>query len=390
MKNKLNNIIQPPDYLGMLGGGQLGRFFAISAQKMGYSVLVLDPDKKSPAGKIADKHLCKTYDDLGALDELKLTCKVVTTEFENIPYETLKYLEKDIDVRPGSKAVSIVQNRIREKNFLRDCGCPVGQFIVIDSFASIKNINEQDNIFPAILKTAQFGYDGKGQIHVKSKIELEDAFKDFNNTPCILEEKLDLDLEVSLVLSRTSKGNFEIYPLIENQHVSGILDLSIIPARIHSSVKEQATILAKKISNKLDYVGVMAVEFFVSKDILYVNEIAPRPHNSGHFSIDTCTYNQFDQQVLILAGRELEKPAIKFPIAVMLNLLGDLWFRSDKQKEPRFELIAGEGISLHLYGKEEPRVGRKMGHVTILGLKNQSQKDVIKKAESIRKILWEN
>jgi len=376
--------------LGIIGGGQLGSMLAIAAKKLNVKTVVFCDDIDAPAQNFCNQFVTGSYDNKEKISEFINQVDLVTYEFENIPYETLKYLEKDIDVRPGSKAVSIVQNRIREKNFLRDCGCPVGQFIVIDSFASIKNINEQDNIFPAILKTAQFGYDGKGQIHVKSKIELEDAFKDFNNTPCILEEKLDLDLEVSLVLSRTSKGNFEIYPLIENQHVSGILDLSIIPARIHSSVKEQATILAKKISNKLDYVGVMAVEFFVSKDILYVNEIAPRPHNSGHFSIDTCTYNQFDQQVLILAGRELEKPAIKFPIAVMLNLLGDLWFRSDKQKEPRFELIAGEGISLHLYGKEEPRVGRKMGHVTILGLKNQSQKDVIKKAESIRKILWEN
>ena len=390
MKSKLKKIIQPPEFLGMLGGGQLGRFFTIAAQKMGYSVVVLDPDTKSPAGKIANKHICKTYDDLKALDELKSSCVAVTTEFENIPAETLMYLEKDIIVHPSSKAVSIVQNRIKEKNFLSECGCPVGQYKVIDSFATIKNIDDQCDIFPAILKTSQFGYDGKGQIYVNNRIELEAAFKEFNNKPCILEKKLDLDLEVSVVLSRSINKNFEIYPLIENQHVSGILDLSIIPARINSSVKQKTIELARKISSKLDYIGVLAVEFFISNNIIYVNEIAPRPHNSGHFSINTCVYNQFDQQVLVLSGNELKRIDTKFPIAVMLNLLGDLWFRHGEQKEPKFQMIEGEGIKIHLYGKAEPRLGRKMGHITILGLKNQSQKDVISKSEIIRKILWEN
>ncbi len=390
MKSNLKKIIQPPEFLGILGGGQLGRFFTIAAQKMGYSVVVLDPDTKSPAGKIANKHICKPYDDLKALNELRSSCIAVTTEFENIPAETLMYLEKDIIVRPSSKAVSIVQNRIKEKNFLFKCGCPVGQYKIIDNLTSIKNIDDQYDIFPAILKTAQFGYDGKGQIHVNNRIELEDAFKEFNSEPCILEEKLDLDLEVSLVLSRSTNKNFEIYPLIENQHVSGILDLSIIPARINSSIKKETIKLAKKISSELDYIGVLAIEFFVSKNILYVNEIAPRPHNSGHFSINACAYNQFDQQVLVLSGNELKKIDTKFPIAVMLNLLGDLWFRHGEQKEPKFQMVEGEGIKIHLYGKAEPRPGRKMGHITILGLKNQSQKDVIDKSEIIRKILWEN
>ncbi len=390
MQTKLGAVIKSPEPLGILGGGQLGRFFTISAQNMGYSVVVFDPDDKSPAGKMADKHICKPYDDLKALDELKASCSAVTTEFENIPAETLQYLEKDIIVRPESKAVSIVQNRIKEKDFLKKSGIPVGQYIVINNLESIKNTNEKDKIFPAILKTAQFGYDGKGQIHVNNISELENAFISFNNAPCVLERKLDLDLEFSIVLARSINGGYLEYPLIENHHESGILDFSLIPARAPSSLKEEATKLAMKIASDLNYIGVMAIEFFISSNRLYVNEIAPRPHNSGHFSIDACGYNQFDQQVLALAGNELKNEATKFPISVMLNLLGDLWFRSGEQLEPKFEMIAGPGISLHLYGKAEPRIGRKMGHITVLGLKNKSQEDVMEKTETIRKILWEN
>ena len=390
MQTKLGAVIKSPEPLGILGGGQLGRFFTISAQNMGYSVVVFDPDDKSPAGKMADKHICKPYDDLKALDELKASCNAVTTEFENIPAETLQYLEKNIIVRPESKAVSIVQNRIKEKDFLKKSGIPVGQYIVINNLESIKNTNEKDKIFPAILKTAQFGYDGKGQIHVNNISELENAFISFNNAPCVLERKLDLDLEFSIVLARSINGGYLEYPLIENHHESGILDFSLIPARAPSSLKEEATKLAMKIASDLNYIGVMAIEFFISSNRLYVNEIAPRPHNSGHFSIDACGYNQFDQQVLALTGNELKNEATKFPISVMLNLLGDLWFRSGEQLEPKFEMIAGPGISLHLYGKAEPRIGRKMGHITVLGLKNKSQEDVMEKTETIRKILWEN
>ena len=221
-------------------------------------------------------------------------------------------------------------------------------------------------------------------------VELEDAFISFNNTPCILEQKLDLDLEFSIVLARSVSGEYLEYPLIENHHQKGILDFSLIPARVSSSIEEQATKLAMKIANDLSYIGVMAVEFFISNNRLYVNEIAPRPHNSGHFSIDARVYNQFDQQVLALTGNKLKNEETKFPISLMLNLLGDLWFRNGKQMEPKFELIAGTGISLHLYGKAEPRIGRKMGHITILGLENQTQEDVIQKTDALRKILWEN
>ena len=194
----------------------------------------------------------------------------------------------------------------------------------------------------------------------------------------------------SSVLSRSNNGECKIYPLIENQHVSGILDLSIIPARTNSSINDNAIKLAKKIADELDYIGVMAVEFFISENNLYVNEIAPRPHNSGHFSIDACEYNQFDQQALVLAGNEPKATITKFPISVMLNLLGDLWFRDGVQKEPKFEMVQGKGINIHLYGKDEPRKGRKMGHITLIGLENESQQDIIEKIELIRKTLWKN
>jgi len=383
-------VIKSSESLGILGGGQLGRFFTTAAQSMGYSVVVFDPDNKSPAGKIANKHICRPYDDLEALDELKAICSSVTTEFENIPADTLQYLEKDIIVRPSSKAISIAQNRIKEKDFLGKFGVPVGQHIVIDSIKSISNINEEHKIFPGILKTAQFGYDGKGQVHVNNIVELKNAFISFNNVPCILELKLELDLEFSIVLARSVNGEYLEYPLIENHHESGILDFSLIPARVPFLLKKEATKLAMKIANNLSYIGVMAVEFFISDNNLYVNEIAPRPHNSGHFSIDACVYNQFNQQVLTLTGNKPKNEETKFPISIMLNLLGDLWFRNGKQREPNFKMISGAGISLHLYEKAEPRIGRKMGHITILGLENQSQKDVKNKAEAVRKILWEN
>ena len=391
MQSKLKKVIQPPEFLGILGGGQLGRFFTIAAQKMGHSVVVFDPDKQSPAGKIAEKHICKPYNDLKALDELKASCSAVTTEFENVPAETLKYLEKDIIVRPSSKAISIAQNRIKEKDFLKECGIPVGSYVVIDSIESINNLDSKTLIYPGILKTAQFGYDGKGQIHVNNKTELEDAFKHFNSTPCTFELKLDLDCEFSIVLSRSVNEVFVLYPLIRNNHEAGILDYSSIhPNSASIDLKSLAIKLAKRIANELNYVGVMAVEFFLSNDTLFVNEIAPRPHNSGHFSIDACVYNQFDQQVLTLVGGEPQKEVTKFPISLMLNILGDLWFRNGKQMEPKFNMIAGPGINLHLYDKKEPRIGRKMGHITILGLENESQKDVVEKSEAIRKILWKN
>ena len=390
MQSKLKKVINPPEFLGILGGGQLGRFFTISAQKMGYSVVVFDPDNQSPAGKIAEKHICRPYNDLKALDELKASCSAVTTEFENVPAETLKYLEKDIIIRPNSKAISIAQNRIKEKDFLKNLEMPIGTYVVIDSIESINNINEKLSIFPGILKIAEFGYDGKGQIHVNNKTELESAFKAFNSVPCTLELKLNLESEFSVVLARSVDGEFIVYPPIHNIHNSGILEFSSVPNVSYDFDDKFYVNLTKRIASELSYIGVIAVEWFIADGHFFVNEIAPRPHNSGHFSIDACVYNQFDQQVLALTGNDLKQPEVEFPKSVMLNILGDLWFRDGAQKEPKFEMIAGLGVKLHLYGKAEPRIGRKMGHVTILGLREESHEDVLDRCESISKILWEN
>jgi len=350
--------------LAMLGGGQLGRFFVMSAQKLGYKVLVLDPDPNSPAGQIADNHLCATYDDEQALRQIIDSCDYVSTEFENIPAHTLQFLEKDLTVRPSSKAVSIVQNRILEKSFLKDNNFPVGDFIIISSLDDLQKV--ELSIFPAILKIAQFGYDGKGQIHVNNTEELEKAFKKFKNAPCVLEKKINLDTEVSVVLARSNNNEKVFYPLVENQHINGILDTSIIPAEVNQEIYDEALKIADHIASVLDYVGVMAVEFFVCQNHAYVNEIAPRPHNSGHFSIDACDYSQFDLQVRTLTGMKLEQPKLIHK-SRMINLLGDVWFRGDSQINPPFNNIKDESIKLHLYGKKEPRVGRKMGHFTVLG-----------------------
>jgi len=267
---------------------------------------------------------------------------------------------------------------------------PIGTYVVIDSIDAINNINEKLRIFPGILKIAEFGYDGKGQIHVDNKTELEAAFKTFKSVPCTLELKLNLDSEFSIVLARSVDGEFIEYPPIHNIHNSGILEFSSVPNVSYDFDDIFYVNLTKRIASELSYIGVIAVEWFIADGHFFVNEIAPRPHNSGHFSIDACVYDQFDQQVLALTGNKLKEPEVEFPRSVMLNILGDLWFRDGAQKEPKFEVIAGLGVTLHLYGKAEPRIGRKMGHITILGLRDETQEDVMKKTLSIRKMLWEN
>ena len=356
--------IVKPSMLAMLGGGQLGRFFVVSAQKLGYQVTVLDPDPNSPAGKLADVHLCQKYDDQDALDIIIKTCKAASTEFENIPAKTLECLQKAIIVRPSAYAVSIAQNRILEKSFLKKNNFPVGDFKVIETVNDIKSVDS--SLFPAILKIAQFGYDGKGQIHVNNMEELNRAFTQFKLQPCVLEKKLNLHTEVSVVMARSNDDKKVFYPLIENKHVNGILDNSTIPANIDKKLSECARDIADRLSTALEYVGVMAVEFFIANGSIFVNEIAPRPHNSGHFSLDACLNNQFDQQVRALVGLSLVDTSIHSK-AIMVNLLGDVWFQGDQLISPPFEEIKAENIAIHLYGKKEPRRGRKMGHFTVTG-----------------------
>ncbi len=357
-----SHIILPPGMLGMLGGGQLGRFFVIAAHEMGYRVTVLDPDKNSPAGKIADVHLCAAYDDAVALKTMAETCQAITTEFENVPASTLENLAQTRTVRPSAKAVSIAQHRVLEKQFIRDAGIPVAPFVVVNAASDLPA--DADAIYPAILKVARFGYDGKGQARVANQAQAQAAFEVFKGEQCVLEKMLSLDYEVSVVLARDAQGNVAAYPLAENSHLNGILDVSIVPARAPKTIQDQARQLAIKIAEKLEYVGVLAVEFFVSNGELLANEMAPRPHNSGHYTIDANVTNQFEQQLRALVGLPLGDSRLHSQ-AVMVNILGDIWKNG---AEPAWDKIfARSELKLHLYGKHEPRPGRKMGHYTVIG-----------------------
>ena len=355
--------IMPGAMLGVLGGGQLGRMFVQAAQQMGYPVTVLDPDSGSPAGRVADAFICANYDDPEALEKLGSQCAAITTEFENIPANSLRSLAKSCAVSPDAYSVSVAQNRIAEKQFLSINGFSVAPFAVIqqlDDFAD----QEAADLLPGILKVSQFGYDGKGQVKVASTAEFPAAYAQLNHAVCVLEKFMPLKSEISVVVARSGDGKVAMFPVSENQHVNGILDVSIVPARISPLLAGKAQEIACQIAKSLNYQGVLCVEFFVLQDDeLVINEIAPRPHNSGHYSIDACVTSQFEQQVRTLCGLPLGSTAQLSP-AVMINLLGDVWRNGD----PDWNIVLQHpSAKLHLYGKAEARPGRKMGHFTVLG-----------------------
>ena len=355
-------MILPGATLGVLGGGQLGRMFTLAAHSMGYRVWVLDPDPDSPTGRMADRHLQAAYDDAEALEHMAAGCAAVTTEFENVPAETLEFLEARLPVRPGSKAVAIARDRIREKSFIRDLGLATAPFFAITSAADLEPACAALSM-PALLKTAQLGYDGKGQIGIDNLEQAQMAFADLNQAPCILEECMQLEQELSVVLARSVDGQTAVYPVGENMHVNGILDTTRVPGRVPEDVAGKACDMALQLANAMDYCGVLAVEFFISSDgQLLINEIAPRPHNSGHYSIDACLSSQFEQQVRTLCGLPPGSTRLLSP-AVMVNVLGKLW----NAGTPRWQYLFAEGhTALHLYGKEEARPDRKMGHYTCM------------------------
>ena len=359
-------MILPGNTLGLLGGGQLGRMFTAAARTMGYEVIVLDPDPLSPAAHFATEHLCADFHDQSALEQLAKRCAAVTTEFENPPADSLAWLEQRVPVRPGANAVAIAQDRMREKIFFAENGFPVGPFAIIQNQADIETAGRALQ-FPAILKTARFGYDGKGQARVSSLEALRETFLSWRAVPCVLEQLLPLKLEVSVVLARGEDGAIATFPAAENRHENGILDISIAPARISAQLAAQAQDIAQRLATKLDYCGVLAVEFFVvesedGKEQLLINEIAPRPHNSGHYTIDACRTSQFEQQVRSLCGLPLG-PTTQHTPAVMVNLLGDVWKNNVLAS---VKILQDPNVKLHLYGKREARVGRKMGHYTLL------------------------
>ena len=348
-------MIAPPATLGILGGGQLGRYFVMAARTMGYRTIVLEPDPQAPAGTVADEHLVAPYGDEAALRHLASVCTAVTTEFENPPAEAMEWLSAHTQVHPSPHAVAIAQDRRLEKAFLRGAAIPVAPFTLIETEVDV--VGAAGFEYPAILKTARMGYDGKGQITVTGHDCLRTAWLQLDSQPCVLEQRLQLDGEVSVVLARGADGRTAIYPVAHNTHVDGILDCTVVPFAAPG-----ASELAVAIAASLDYVGVLAVEMFLVGGELLVNELAPRPHNSGHWTLDAARTSQFEQQVRAVCGVGLGDASLSAPAAAMVNLLGDLW----ADGEPDWSrALADPDASLHLYGKTAARPGRKMGHITV-------------------------
>jgi 5-(carboxyamino)imidazole ribonucleotide synthase len=368
----------------MLGGGQLGRMFVIAARTMGYKVMVLDPDEVSPAGMLADFHLHAPFQDHAALERMARECAAITTEFENVPADSLAWLAQHAPVRPAASAVEIAQDRRREKHFLQANGLATAPFVSVEQHADLAKAFQRIGA-PALLKTARLGYDGKGQVKVNSLVELEQAFAQLHAVPCVLEALVPLKTEISVVVARGEDGQAVAYPAAENRHANGILDISIVPARISPALAGQATKNALAVAAALDYCGVLAVEFFVlDDDRLLINEIAPRPHNSGHYTLDASLNSQFAQQVRTLAGLPPGAPDLLCP-AVMVNLLGDLW---PEGREPDWNAVLKEPrAKLHLYGKSAARPGRKMGHFNVLA---DSVDEALQCALDIQAVLMRN
>jgi 5-(carboxyamino)imidazole ribonucleotide synthase len=366
----------PPTWLGVMGGGQLGRMFAHAAQAMGYKVAVLEPATDCPAGEVAERLITAGYTDAAALAELSALCAAVTTEFENVPADSMALLAQRSFVAPSADCVSIAQDRIAEKRFFVDCapqsGVMPAPHQVIASLDDIAAI--PDALLPGILKTVRMGYDGKGQVRVNTRADVQAAFAAMDGVTCLLEKMLPLAYEVSVLTARGADGESVVYPIAENVHRDGILFTTTVPGpNVDAACARKAQDAARAIVARLGYVGVLCIEFFVLADgSLVVNEMAPRPHNSGHYTMDACITSQFAQQVRAMARLPLGDCRQHSP-AVMLNILGDLWFdgasagESDNAREPAWDqLLALPGACLHLYGKDDARRGRKMGHATFV------------------------
>ncbi len=359
----------------------------MAAQCLGYKVVVLDPGSDSPAGSVADLHIRADYLDPAGLARLAALAAAATTEFENVPAAALDYLSRTLPVSPSAASVAIAQDRIREKTFLAEHGFAVVPFAVLRSDSDARSVDPA--LLPGIVKSARFGYDGKGQIRVSSAADVVAAFREMAGAPCVLEQLVALACEVSVVVARDARGESVTWPVAENRHRSGILDVSIVPARVPAELAERARTTATAVAARLDYRGVLCVEMFVTAaGELLVNEIAPRPHNSGHYTMDACVTSQFEQQARVLADLPLGDPRLHEP-AVMVNLLGDVWFADAESGSPRepdwTRVLKHPQAKLHLYGKSAPRRGRKMGHVTCLGA---SVGDALATARAIKRDLY--
>lgn len=356
------NTLLPGATIGVLGSGQLGRMFAMAARRMGYLVHTYSPETDTPTGQVADVEVTAPYEDLAAVRDFARRVQVVTFEFENVPAATVEAIAGIVPVRPDGATLYTTQHRLREKTFLARAGIPVTPFRHVRTLAELDAALDALGC-PAVLKTAGFGYDGKGQRLVKSKAESVEAFDSLGGQEAVLEAFVDFEREVSIVCARGANGEFAHYGVVENRHERHILDCTIAPARVAAEVVREATQIAGSLVEQLSLVGVLCVEFFLKRDgKLFVNELAPRPHNSGHFTIDACLTSQFEQQVRAVCGLPLGTTEQLRP-AAMANLLGDLW----QHGEPDWRAACSTPhVKLHLYGKHEPRAGRKMGHLTAL------------------------
>jgi len=355
-------MILPGKTIGILGGGQLGRMLAQAAARLGYCVHVFEPQAGCPAGAVAHKEVNAAYEDFAALTAFARECDVVTYEFENVPSAPLKAIEAVTLLQPHCSVLETAQNRSREKRWLRENGFPHAPFAEVaaggDLAAGIAAVG-----VPCVVKTADFGYDGKGQLKVLNAADVLAALRRFAGQPVVIEQFVDFACEVSVVVARGDSGAVQVFPVAENIHTNHILDFSIVPARVSAVVSAQATDLGRRVAERIGLVGVMGVELFVTNggEVL-INELAPRTHNSGHYTLDACATSQFEQQVRAICGLPLGETALLSPV-VMVNILGEAWANG----EPRWaELLAHPGVHLHLYGKAEPRPGRKMGHFTVL------------------------
>jgi 5-(carboxyamino)imidazole ribonucleotide synthase len=354
--------ILPGATVGVLGSGQLGRMFAIAARRMGYRVHTFSPESDTPTGQVSDLEVMAPYDDLDAVRDFAKAVQVVTFEFENVPAETARAAAEHAPVRPAGVVLHTTQHRVREKTFLTRAGLPTTPFRIVNSSDDLaRAVCELGS--PAILKTADFGYDGKGQVRISAAADSETAWESIGRVPAVLEAFIPFQCEVSVVAARGADGAFVDYGVIENRHRNSILDISIAPAQVTPAVARQAREIARAVLETLDVVGVLCVEFFVKPDgSLLINELAPRPHNSGHLTFDASVTSQFEQQLRAVCGLPLGSTGLLCP-AAMANLLGDLWAAG----EPDFRAAcAHPEVKLHLYGKLAPRPGRKMGHLTAL------------------------
>jgi 5-(carboxyamino)imidazole ribonucleotide synthase len=366
----------PGSTIGLMGSGQLGRMFALEARKMGYRVHTFSPDRDTPTGQVADKEVCAPYEDEAAVRAFASALDVLTFEFENVPVQSVNWAAEHCVVRPAGSVLHTCQHRLREKEFLQKAGLPIAAFAAVCSEADLRAAATSIGL-PAVLKTAAFGYDGKGQKLLRPGADLAAAWLDFQGQPAVLEAWVPFEKELSVIVARSATGETRTYPVCENVHAHHILDVTLAPAPLADSITEAAAALAIRAAEALELVGVLAVEMFLLPEgRLLINELAPRPHNSGHFSFDASVTSQFEQQLRAVCGLPLGSTASLRP-AAMANLLGDLWAHG----EPDWMAAAAiPEVKIHLYGKAAPRPGRKMGHLVAFGTTVEEAADLVREA----------